>query len=127
MTVKQKKAGGDGTVERVVEYIWNFSHGIVDVPTLANLVGTPRRTLDRHFRECTGRSILDEIQLCRVTRATKLLIETSIPIKHIVYRAGFRSEEHLRLTFQKEFGCAPTDYRERHRRRPAPGAERDLK
>ncbi len=113
ISIKPTQAGGDLTVDRVVEHIWNFSHGIVDVPTLANLVGTPRRSLDRRFRECTGRSILDEIQLCRVSRAAMLLKETSIPIKQIVYRAGFRSEEHLRLSFQKEFGCAPGSYRRR--------------
>jgi AraC-like DNA-binding protein len=107
------QAGGDASIERVVEYIWNFSHGVVDVPTLADLVKTPRRTLDRRFRARTGRSILDEIQLCRVSRAAMLLKETSLPIKHIVYRAGFRSEEHLRLTFQKEFGCSPGTYRRR--------------
>lgn len=101
----------DFPVQTAVEYIWNFSHGIVDVPSVANHVGVARRTLDRKFRDLTGRSILEEIQFCRVSRAAKLLEETGLPIKNIVYRAGFRNEEHLRLAFQRAFGKSPQAYR----------------
>jgi len=34
-------------------------------------------------------------------------------VKHIVQRAGFRSDEHLRLAFQKTFGKSPQAYRRR--------------
>jgi AraC-like DNA-binding protein len=34
-----------------------------------------------------------------------------MPVKHIVQRAGFRSDEHLRLAFQKAFGKSPQLYR----------------
>ena len=97
---------------RTVEFIWNFSHDIVDVPAVAEKTGIARRTLDRRFQAATGHSVLDEIQFCRVSRAVTLLEETRLSIKHIVHRAGFRSEEHLRLTFQKTFGKAPLAYRE---------------
>lgn len=101
----------DSLIQKAVEYIWNFSHGIVDVPSVANHVGVARRTLDRRFRYVTGRSILEEIQFCRVSRAAKLLEETDLQIKNIVHRAGFRSEEHLRLAFQKVFNKSPKAYR----------------
>ena len=101
----------DEAVKRAVEYIWNFSHDIVDVPAVVRQVGVPRRTLDRRFKAVTGRSILQEIQFCRVSRAARLLQETDMPVKHVVHRAGFRSDEHLRLAFQGAFGRSPQDYR----------------
>jgi AraC-like DNA-binding protein len=103
----------DPAVKAAVEYIWNFSHDIVDVPAVARQVGIARRTLDRRFKAATGRSVLEEIQFCRVTRATKLLEETGMPVKHIVHRAGFRSDEHLRLAFQKAFGKSPQAFRQK--------------
>ena len=101
----------DNDCKAAVEYIWNFSHDIVDVPSVACKVGIPRRTLDRRFKAATGRTVLEEIQFCRVSRAAKLLQETTLTVKHIVHRAGFRSEEHLRLAFQKTFGKSPQAFR----------------
>lgn len=103
----------DPIVKAAVEYIWNFSHDIVDVPAVARKVGIARRTLDRRFKAATGRSVLEEIQFCRVSRAAKLLQETTMPVKHIVHRAGFRSDEHLRLAFQKAFGKSPQAFRQK--------------
>ena len=103
----------DIVVKTAVEYIWNFSHDIVDVPSVAHKVGIARRTLDRRFSAATGRSVLEEIQFCRVSRAAKLLQETTMPVKHIVHRAGFRSDEHLRLAFQKTFSTSPQAYRQK--------------
>ena len=101
----------DEAVKIAVEYIWNYSHDIVDVPAVARKTGIARRTLDRRFKAATGRSVLEEIQYCRISRAAKLLQETAMPVKHIVHRAGFRSDEHLRLAFQKTFGKSPQAYR----------------
>jgi AraC-like DNA-binding protein len=103
----------DDAVRAAVEYIWNFSHDIVDVPAVAGKVGIARRTLDRRFKTATGRSVLEEIQFCRVSRAAKLLQETTMPVKHIVHRAGFRSDEHLRIAFQKAFGKSPQNFRKK--------------
>lgn len=103
----------DEAVKAAVEYIWNFSHDIVDVPSVARKVGIARRTLDRRFKAATSRSVLEEIQCCRMSRAAKLLQETTMPVKHIVHRAGFRSDEHLRIAFQKAFGKSPQAFRKK--------------
>ncbi len=120
----------DRLVRAAVEYIWNYSHDIVDVPAVARQVGLARRTLDRRFKAETGRSVLAEIQFCRVSRAAKLLQETQVPVKQIVHLAGFRSGEHLRLAFQKAFGQSPQACRQAARERmsrqppPGPGAQK---
>lgn len=104
----------DKDVEKAVEYIWNYSHDNLDVAAVALNAGMTRRTLDRRFKAATGRSVLEEIHMCRVSRAAKLLVETDIPAKHIIQRAGFSSEEQLRLAFQKSFGMSPQAYRKTH-------------
>ncbi len=112
----------DEAVRVAVEYIWNFSHHNLDVAMVAGQAGIARRTLEQRFRAATGRSVLEEIQLCRLTRASRLLQETEMRIKNIVYCAGFRSEEHMRIAFHKAFGMSPQALRsENLQHKPAMG------
>lgn len=114
---------GDDLVDRAIEHVWNFSHGILDVPGIARHVGIGRRTLERRFRAGTGRGLLEEIQRCRYARAVRLLVETDLPVKVIVDRAGFGSHEQLRLVFKKFGGMSPDAYRRRHAKSSAGTSE----
>jgi AraC-like DNA-binding protein len=102
-----------------IEYIWNHNHNEVNVAKLAKRLKISRRTLERRFRQATGRSLLEEIQSCRVERARRLLLETDIPIKEVVFRAGFTNREQLRLAFAKVFGQSPNAFR--HQNAPSSG------
>lgn len=103
---------GDAEVDRAVDHIWNYSHGILDVPVVVAASGLGRRSLERRFREAMGHGLLDEIQNCRFTRAAWLLVETDLPVKTVVGRAGFSSHEQMRLVFHKKTGRSPEAYRE---------------
>ncbi len=104
----------DKLVNAAKRFIWNYGHGGVDVPMVAEHLHAGRRSLERRFRAATGRSVLEEIQFCRVSRAAVLLRETSIPIKQVVYRAGFRNDQHMRQAFLKLFSQSPQSYRDEH-------------
>ena len=45
--------------------------------------------LEKRFRETVGRSILEDIQLVRLERAKRLLVETQYPISKIARLTGF--------------------------------------
>ena len=94
-----------------IEYIWNHTHSEVDIAKLAYRLKISRRTLERRFKQTTGRTLHEEIQACRVERAKRLLVETNIPIKEIVFRAGFSTREHLRSAFKNQLGLPPEAYR----------------
>ena len=109
-----------GNVSKLaVDYIWNHTHTEVDIAKIAHRLKISRRTLERRFRQATGRSLLEEIQSCRVERARRLLLETDIPIKEVVFRAGFTNREQLRLAFAKVFGQSPNAFR--HQNAPSSG------
>ncbi|MGC4016623.1 MAG: helix-turn-helix transcriptional regulator [Luteolibacter sp.] len=108
----RKSNTGDEVVDAAIEHIWNFSHGMLDVPGVVEAVGKGRRSLERRFRAVTGHGILEEIQHCRFTRAAWLLVETDLPVKTIVGRSGFNSHEQMRLVFHKRTGRSPEAYRE---------------
>jgi len=102
----------DEIVNRAVEFIWNHSHAFVDVAEVVAQTGISRRSLERRFTKALRRSVLEEIQLCRLGRAKRLLTETRVPVKQVVHRAGLRSHQQLCLLFQEHEGMSPTDYRE---------------
>ncbi len=102
----------DEIVNRAVEFIWNHSHVFVDVAEVVAQTGISRRALERRFTKALRRSVLEEIQLCRLGRAKRLLTETRVPVKQVVHRAGLRSHQQLCLLFQEHEGMSPSDYRE---------------
>lgn len=108
---KPPRRGEDPAADAVVDYIWTRGHAALAVSDVAEHVGMSRRTLERRFREVTGRSVLDEIVQCRFSRAERLLRETDLPLKAIVSLAGFGSMQNMRFTFQKRTGLTPSAYR----------------
>lgn len=101
----------DDVVNHAIEFIWNHTHAEVDIGLLAATLRICRRTLERRFKKATGRTLHEEIQSCRVERAKRLLAETDIPIKEVVFRAGFNNREHLRHSFCKQLGLPPEEFR----------------
>ena len=110
----------DPLVARTLELIWTHSHRPLSVDQLVENLAVSRRTLERRFALERSHSILDEINICRVNRAKRLLAETDLPVKTVAYLAGFTSQEHMRVTYRKQQGCSPNAYR-KHVQTRGPG------
>ncbi len=103
----------DEIVEKALEIIWDCpDRAPLNVSEVAKQLPVTRRTLDRRFAANVGRSVLEEINLCRISRAKRLLAETDLLVKTISYLSGFPSRERMRLLFLREEGLAPSEYRE---------------
>jgi LacI family transcriptional regulator len=70
-----------------------------------------RSTLDRKFRDVLGRTIHAEIQRVQVDRAKQLLAGSSLMVKQVAKRCGFRYPEYLTAVFRRHTGLSPQDYR----------------
>jgi LacI family transcriptional regulator len=87
-------------------------HGCnISVDHVAEEVAMSRRSLEKRFREVIGRTILEEIQLTRLERAKRLLLETTHPISKVAEIAGFGSAGYFIQFFQKQVGKTPRKYR----------------
>jgi LacI family transcriptional regulator len=87
-------------------------HGCnISVDRVAAEVGLSRRSLEKRFREVTGRTILEAVQLTRLERAKRLLRETTYPISKVAELAGFGSAGYFIQFFQKQVGKTPRKYR----------------
>jgi AraC-like DNA-binding protein len=101
----------DPIVQKALEIIWSHSQYPLSVGDIARQLPVTRRTLDRRFVEATGRSVLEEINACRLSRAKRLLQETEEPVKTVAHLAGFSSTERMRVLFIEREGKSPTEYR----------------
>ena len=103
----------DALVAQAMDLIWTRSHRPLSVAYLAGQLPCTRRTLERRFLGARRHSILDEINICRLSRARRLLGETELSIKTVAYLAGFTSAERMRVAFLKQEGCSPDQYRKK--------------
>lgn len=102
----------DDSIHQSLQIIWNYSHQRISVDMIARQIGVNRRTLERHFKQQLGKTILQELVGCRIQRAKRLLRQTHVPIKYVAYAAGFSSLSNLCKVFRREVGMTPGEYRE---------------
>lgn len=73
--------------------------------------GLPRRTLEASFRQYLGRSINDELESIRLSRAKQLLLTTNLSCLEIASRTGFNTPQYFSNVFLKVVGQTPRRFR----------------
>ena len=93
-------------VLKALEYIRLHACEGISSADVAAQFACSRQFLDRIFRKCVGRSILNEIQRVQVEQV-KLILRKEKNLKQdvIASRCGFSSPEDLRRVFKKVAGC----------------------
>lgn len=101
----------DPAVSRALRLIWDHLEEDVSVNDIARQVGVSRRSLERSFRSCIGRSMTAERQRKRLERCADLLRATAWPIESVAASVGFTSHSYLYRSFRKKFGVTPAEFR----------------
>jgi LacI family transcriptional regulator len=101
----------DPLVDDALRFIKDHAGRAVGVPDVVSEMGVSRRTLERRFSCAIGRSILTEINRCRLDRAKCLLQETDLPVCRIATEAGFANPRMLNRIFRRVEGFPPAAFR----------------
>jgi LacI family transcriptional regulator, galactose operon repressor len=101
----------DADVAAALQFIRHEQGCGVSVDRVADEVAMSRRSLEKRFRETIGRTILEEVQLVRLERAKRLLLDTTYPISKVAEISGFGSTGYFIQFFQKRVGKTPRKYR----------------
>jgi len=104
----------DPIVFKALQIIWNHSYRDFRVDDIINLLPVSRRTLERKFLHALSRPIRSEITRCRLERAKHLLTNTTLPIKHIAFSAGFSCTDRMGKVFQCNMKLSPSEYRKKN-------------
>ena len=74
--------------------------------------------LSHQFKDVTGFTVTDYIQMTRVRNVQAMLINTQIPITEAALRCGFSSFSQFNRVFRKHIGMAPSEYRKQYQLLP---------
>lgn len=80
---------------------------------LARATGLSRTSFTRSFRQATGLSAHQALNLRRIDAARQLLDETGLDLASIAQETGWSSQSHFTASFRKAVGCTPARYRAR--------------
>jgi LacI family transcriptional regulator len=103
----------DPLLERALCHIREHACDPIDVSDVVEITGIPRRTLERQTRSHLGHSPHQEIRRVQFARAKQLLAQTRLPTREVSRRCGFGDVRSFLRAFGREFGCTPTEFRER--------------
>lgn len=69
--------------------------------------------LSHQFKDVTGFTLTDYVQMTRVRNVQSLLVGTDIPITEAAARCGFSSFSQFNRVFQKHIGMSPSQFRKK--------------
>ncbi|WP_037287563.1 AraC family transcriptional regulator [Saccharibacillus sacchari] len=89
----------------------------VTVSELIRRSGVGRWQYGTLFRQLTGLSPLEYLNVIRLEHTRKSLLQTDDPLREIARGSGFRDEYYFSRRFSRFMGVSPTAYRQLSRRR----------
>jgi AraC family transcriptional regulator, transcriptional activator of pobA len=88
-----------------------------DAPHYADVLGVPQSALSRALANVTGRTTKELITDRRMLEAARLLRFSEMSVGEVAFRAGYSDPLYFSRAFKREYGEAPSAYRERMRGR----------
>lgn len=103
---------------RVIAVIEQRLHQRLPVAMLARECGMSERTLRRRWKQCSGRSLTDEITQRRIARASHLLLLPDISVAEAGDQVGIESAAQFSRLFRSVRAVTPREYRRRYLAQP---------
>ena len=94
----------------------NLKRADLNVDTLAAKAYMSPRNFARVYKQKIGRTPAKSVEIMRLEKARRMLEDSSLNIDQIARECGFGDEERMRVTFQRNLGVSPRDYRKRFSR-----------
>lgn len=84
----------------------------IGLADLAREAGMSKYHFLRIYRAAAGHTPMEDLRLLRIETARALLLTTSIPLKDVALRVGFRDEFQLSRVFRRCLGASPGAFRQ---------------
>lgn len=102
-------------IYNITEYISENYAADLKLSLIADKFYISEHYLCHLFKECTGKSIGTYITEVRIANAVKMLEQTSLDVKTIGKKCGYKSLSHFNNTFKSYVKTTPLKYRQQSR------------
>lgn len=118
MLAPESTADDERVIHRIQSQMKENLAAPLDMDFLAKKAGVSLPTLRRHWSAVVKMPPARYLQELRMQAASRMLVETSHPVKRIAREAGFDDELYFSRRFRICTGFSPTGYRESFRLNP---------
>lgn len=101
-------------VNEIIMFLMNHYHEKLQLPEIAENFNINRTSLNEHFKEATGYTVMNYLMHLRIHLAMAMLKDTALQVSEIMFRIGYVNTSHFMRTFKKITGLTPLKYRELH-------------
>lgn len=106
---------GRERVNAILEYINEHYAEKIMLDDLVSVVHINKFYICKIFQQCTGKTVLNYINVVRVQKAVERLISTNESVTNIAFAVGFQDLNYFSRIFKSVMGVSPTDIRRKYR------------
>lgn len=108
---KETASKSDKAVMQAVAYIKKRFDEDFSLDELCEALFVSKNALCAKFKRFMNCSVMEYRSFLRITRAKELLVSTKMSLGEIAEHCGYSSANYFSLTFKKEVGISPMNYR----------------
>ncbi len=107
----------DETIVEIQDWMHNQFHTALTLDAIAQRFGMSVRSLNRRFRQATGRSPMQYLQQIRLDNAKELLRSTNLTVAEVAFACGYADNSYFSAQFRRSISLSPRAYRDLVRRK----------
>jgi len=118
--IPKEEVPGADVIDQVVALIdQNYTRDI-SIGQLAEQLNITPNYLSTLFHKKTGSTFLNYLKRKRLFKAKELLADPNSQVHEVAEQVGYFSVRHFARLFTEQFGCLPSEFRDRFKAQPAP-------
>jgi transcriptional regulator GlxA family with amidase domain len=101
----------DENIIAIQEWMHSSYHEEITLELLAEKFDISVRSLNRRFKEATGKSPMQYLQQIRIENAQELLKTSNLSIAEVAFSVGYPDNSYFSAIFRKAISLSPKEYR----------------
>lgn len=91
----------------------NLQNSSFSIDNMVDELNMSQSTLYRKIKSLTGLSLTSFIRSIRLKKAAHLILIDDLNLSQIAYEVGFNDYKYFKISFEKQFNCLPSKYKEK--------------